>query len=327
MKNNSVFKIAILLLVSILVFYGCHVSGKSEQAEKRSIQFVYSVTVEDIPDDTKTLDLWIPVPQDFQNQTIRDVQIESDIPYQFTSDKEYGNKFVYLHSENGIPDKLNLSLSFQATRRIANHPDETILTETQLNAFLESDFLVPIDGRIKSEAMAVLGDQADVIQKARTLYDHIVSTMDYDKSGEGWGRGDALYACDIRKGNCTDFHSLFIGMARAGGIPSRFIMGIPLPDDKTTGVIPGYHCWAEYYVDGEGWYPLDASEARKHPEKKDLLFNGLDADRIQFTIGRDIQLEPADRNPERQNYMIYPLVLLDGAQYGKVSTTFSFKDI
>ena len=89
-------------------------------------------------------------------------------------------------------------------------------------------------------------------QKAR-----ITSFMnpELDKTGTGWGRGDALYACEARRGNCTDFHALVIGMARSVGIPARFAIGLPLPPGRGTGEVAGYHCWAELYVAGRGWVP------------------------------------------------------------------------
>ena len=168
------------------------------------------------------------------------------------------------------------------------------------------------------------GDETDPLRKARKLYDHVVSTVRYDKSGTGWGRGDAQYACDVRVGNCTDFHSLFIAEARSLHVPARFIMGVPLPEDRTEGTIPGYHCWAEFYVEGRGWLPVDCSEASKFPEKKDTLFCALDAHRVAFTLGRDIRLPNADGGP--LNYAIYPYVEIDGKPHSDIKTTFSFKD-
>jgi hypothetical protein len=101
-------------------------------------------------------------------------------------------------------------------------------------------------------------------EQARAIYDYVIANMTYDKSGEGWGLGDAIYACNDKKGNCTDFHSLFIAIARSRGIPARFTIGFPL-GAPTTGKIPGYHCWAEFYSGGQ-WVPVDASEAWKHPQ-------------------------------------------------------------
>jgi transglutaminase-like putative cysteine protease len=101
-------------------------------------------------------------------------------------------------------------------------------------------------------------------------------------------------------------------------------MGFPLPDARGEGAVAGYHCWAEFWIDGQGWTPLDASEAFKHPEKKEALFAGLDENRIEFTLGRDIVIPGSATNP--QNFVIYPVVEVDGKKFEQVATKFSFKD-
>ena len=78
-------------------------------------------------------------------------------------------------------------------------------------------------------AAKVAADKKTPLEKARAIYDYVSQNMSYDKSGTGWGRGDVLYACEAKKGNCTDFHSLFIAMARSQGIPARFEIGFSLP--------------------------------------------------------------------------------------------------
>ncbi len=163
----------------------------------------------------------------------------------------------------------------------------------------------------------VIKDNMSTMEKARALYDRCLATMKYDKTGIGWGRGDAIYACDVRAGNCTDIHSLFIGMARSIGIPARFQMGFPIPTDKQEGEISGYHCWAEFYDPQYSWVAIDASEAIKNPARGDYLFGHLDPDRILLTVGRDIKIasEPA---PIVCNYLIYPYVLLDGKPYENI---------
>ena len=162
--------------------------------------------------------------------------------------------------------------------------------------------------------------------KARAIYDYVFSTLRYDKTGTGWGRGDVLYACDAKKGNCTDFHSLFIAMARSQGIPARFEIGFPLPPDKHSGEIAGYHCWSDFYIDGQGWIPVDISEAWKHPEKKEYFFGSHDVNRIQFTMGRDLRLNPPQAS-KPLNYFIYPYVEVDAQEYPNVSMEFSFTDV
>jgi transglutaminase-like putative cysteine protease len=79
---------------------------------------------------------------------------------------------------------------------------------------------------------------------------------------------------------------------RCSGIPARFEIGFPLPTGKTEGEFPGYHCWAEFYLEDTGWVPVNVSGARKNPVKRDYFFGALDDNRVFFTYGRDIGLSP-----------------------------------
>ncbi len=191
---------------------------------------------------------------------------------------------------------------------------------------LQPDALVPITGLPADLAVKVTQGKMQPLEKARAIYDYVFTTMKYDKTGTGWGRGDVLYACDARKGNCTDFHSLFIAMARSQGIPARFEIGFPLPPDKHSAEIAGYHCWSDFYVDGKGWIPVDISEAWKHPEKRDYFFGSHDVNRVQFSMGRDLHLNPP-QNGKPLNYFVYPYVEVDGQEYPNVSLAFSFGDV
>jgi transglutaminase-like putative cysteine protease len=74
---------------------------------------------------------------------------------------------------------------------------------------------VPTSGLPADLAAKVTQGKSQILEKARAIYDYVFATMRYDKTGTGWGRGDVLYACDAKKGNCTDFQSLFIAMARS----------------------------------------------------------------------------------------------------------------
>jgi transglutaminase-like putative cysteine protease len=161
---------------------------------------------------------------------------------------------------------------------------------------------------------------------ARAIYNHVVSTVKYDKSGTGWGRGDIYYACDARRGNCTDFHAIFIGYARAMGIPARFAIGFPLPADRGAGKISGYHCWAEFYAKGIGWVPVDASEAAKNPAKREYFFGAHDENRVELSKGRDVLLTPKQQG-DPLNYFVYPYAEVDGKAYTSIETSYSFKDL
>jgi transglutaminase-like putative cysteine protease len=186
--------------------------------------------------------------------------------------------------------------------------------------------LIPTDGKIKELAIEVTGSQSGSVAKAKAAYDYLFTNMRYDKTGTGWGRGDAVWACDAKHGNCTDFHSPFIGMLRVDGIPARFDIGFPLPEDKNKGDIAGYHCWAEFYASKTGWIPVDISEAWKAKEKEDYFFGSVDANRVQFSSGRDISLSPKQDGPAL-NYFVYPYVEVDGKPYDKLDKHFGFEEV
>jgi transglutaminase-like putative cysteine protease len=186
--------------------------------------------------------------------------------------------------------------------------------------------MIPLNGIISQLSEQTTTGITDPLAKARAIYEYVVSHMRYDKSGTGWGRGDAVWACSSHRGNCTDFHSLFIGMARAAGVPARFKIGFPLPEDQHQGEIPGYHCWAEFYLDGLGWVPIDASEAWLNPSRHNFYFGSLDPDRVMFTTGRDLLLVPPQKG-EPLNYFVYPYAELDGQPYDGVKHQFSFRDL
>ena len=113
-------------------------------------------------------------------------------------------------------------------------------------------------------------------------------------------------------------------MARAEGIPARFEIGFPVPGGAA-GAIPGYHCWAEFFVNGVGWVPVDISEAWKDPQKHDYFFGALDANRVQFTIGRDLTLEPKQEGGPL-NYFIYPYVEVDGKPFDGIEKRSSYQE-
>jgi transglutaminase-like putative cysteine protease len=305
-------------------------TGRAPSLPERTVDVVYRFTVRDIPADAKRITAWVPIPPSSTRQRLEGFRVEGDWPYRILTEPEYGNRFIRFDLTGTVPgdgSDLAIAMTFRVNRksyRMADvGEDAEPATEATLARFLAPDRLISIDGKIAEEARRVVGSLDGPLARARRIYEHIVRSVVYDKTGEGWGRGDATYACNVRKGNCTDFHSLFIGEARSLGIPARFVMGLPLPEGKSEGTIPGYHCWAEFYVEGKGWIPVDASEASKFPEKKHALFGGLDENRVEFTLGRDIRLPGASSPP--LNYVIYPHVEIDGKPHKKVETRLAFQ--
>jgi transglutaminase-like putative cysteine protease len=301
----------------------------------RTFHFTYNFTVKDIPSEAKRVRVWIPVPQTDQHQTVRVLGVKAPVKTRLTQEPEYGNRMMYAEIQNSAPGKAEFTLEYKITRREYSRGDyaqlkrmdqKPSLVSASMTRLIAPDTLIPTDGKIKELAVEVTGSQSGTVAKAKAAYDHLFTTMRYDKTGSGWGRGDALWACDAKRGNCTDFHSPFIGMLRADGIPARFDIGFPLPENKDKGEIAGYHCWAEFYASKTGWVPVDISEAWKAKQKEDYFFGSVDANRVQLSTGRDVVLSPRQDGPAL-NYFVYPYVEVDGKPYDKLDKQFSFEEV
>ena len=300
----------------------------------RKFAFTYQVHVPANKDANAKFLLWLPLPQEDGYHKVEDLHVDSAVAFTKGRDPEYGNSFaLFRPTPAQLETGFDVTIHFVATR--FEHKVEVVPAaatvakpagDLSLQRYLEPDRLVPLNGVIAQLAkQQTAGDTTD-LAKAHHIYDYVVSTMHYDKSGEGWGRGDAVWACTSKRGNCTDFHSLFIGMMRASGMPARFEIGFPLPESKTEGDVPGYHCWAEFYLSGTGWVPVDASEASKNPERRDYFFGAHDANRVFFTYGRDLRLSP-EQQGDALNYFIYPYAELNGKPVTGLQTHFAFNDL
>lgn len=301
----------------------------------RTFRFTYNFTVKDIPSGANRVRVWVPVPQTDQHQTVRVLAVKAPAKTQMTQEPEYGNRMMYAEIQNSATGKAEFSLEYEVTRREYSRGDYAQLKRTDekpgvvsasMNRLIAPDSLIPTDGKIKELAAEVTGSQSGAVGKAKAAYDYLFTNMRYDKTGSGWGRGDAVWACDAKRGNCTDFHSPFIGMLRADGIPARFDIGFPLPENKDEGDIAGYHCWAEFYARKTGWIPVDISEAWKARQKQDYFFGSVDANRVQVSTGRDVTLSPKQDGPAL-NYFVYPYVEVDGKPYEKLDKQFSFEEV
>jgi transglutaminase-like putative cysteine protease len=296
----------------------------------RHFTFHYGFTVKNLPAGKKVR-VWIPAAQSDAYQEVKVVAAKGDLPLKKTRESKFGNE-IYFAETGSATQELHFDVEYDVVRheRVALNPAvhlvATALTNEERQEDLQPDVLVPVTGLPADLAVKVTEGKTQPLDKAHAIYEYVFTTMKYDKTGTGWGHGDVLYACDAKKGNCTDFHSLFIAMARSQGIPARFEIGFPLPPDKHSAEIAGYHCWSDFYIDGKGWIPVDISEAWKHPEKHDYFFGSHDVNRVQFSMGRDLRLSPAQEG-KPLNYFVYPYVEVDGQEYSNVSLAFSFADV
>jgi transglutaminase-like putative cysteine protease len=293
--------------------------------KSKTFDATYTGVISGLPQGVGEVKVWIPLPVSRGAQTVSEVVIDS--PYKWTryKDAEYGNEYAFATIRNPPAGDLAVRVNFKATRREESiaAPFETAASKAEIDRALRADKLVTLSPRVRKLADEITAGKSAPLDQAHAIYDYLVSNMTYDKTVPGWGHGDTERACDIKKGNCTDFHSLFLSLARSKGIPARFVIGFPLT--AKDGQVKGYHCWAEFYVNGKGWIPVDASDASKTADAnvRQYLFGNLDPDRVQFTVGRDLVLTPKTAEP--LNFFIYPHAEVAGAEVGTPSVALQFK--
>lgn len=333
MRLRTIWKGVILLAVPALLS-AATVKSEARSEKVRKFQFTYNVTVKDLSPSDHTVRIWIPLASSDKYQSIVVKKVSGPVPTRITRDPEYGNRMLYAELRNPKQPTADFSIVYEVTRREYSKGDyqslmrynvNSVRAPASVNRFLEPDRMVPVTGKIKEIADENTQGKQGAVEKAHALYNYVFKTLRYDKSGTGWGHGDALWACDSKHGNCTDFHSLYIAMMRAEKIPARFVIGFPLPEDSREGMIPGYHCWAEFYLPGPGWVPVDISEAWLDPKLHDYFFGTVNADRVRLSEGRDLTLVPKQDGPPL-NYFVYPYVEVNCKDYEKLDKKFAFRD-
>jgi transglutaminase-like putative cysteine protease len=330
--------LAVLVATSSLALAAGAVRAGEEDA--RTLQFTYETTVGPVPAGAGTVDVFVPMALDDAHQTVLNVALDTSIPGEIGLEEPNGNRYWHGRLEAADGSSIHVRLAYTIRRtvfqraRLQKAPRRRLSVEEMehLSRYLMPDARVPV-GRDVAVLQPILtsvegaAGSRDPARLARSIYDWVVDNMEYKKTGTGWGNGDVYWACSERYGNCTDFHSLYMSLARTEGIPSRFEMGFPVPQDRSEGEIGGYHCWLQFWLPGVGWYPIDASEASKDPDRRELFYGTHPADRILFTRGRDLTLGPQHRSGPL-NYFIYPLVEVDGKRWdGPVARTFTYRDV
>lgn len=200
---------------------------------------------------------------------------------------------------------------------------ELPFSREEFKQYLKSTNLGPTEGKVKEYAIKITKGKKTTLAKARAIYDWIVENMYRDPDIKGCGFGEVERLLETRGGKCGDIHSVFVALARSVGVPSREIFGIRIPKGKEGDMTKTQHCWAEFYMPGYGWVPVDPSDVRKAmlekkitdtKDVKDLIeyfFGAVEENRIAYQTGRDITLSPAQKGG-KLNYFMYPYAEADG---------------
>src|SRR5262245_41465726 len=201
----------------------------------------------------------------------------------------------------------------------------------ELARFLKPTALIPTDGIVKATAdEAVRGATTD-IDKARAIYEWVVENTFRDPKTKGCGKGDVRFLLESKNlgGKCADLNALYVGLARAAGLPARDVYGLRLVKSErgfkslgpaTEVVTKAQHCRAEVHLAGHGWVPVDPADVRKvvleeppgnRPLDDELvkqararLFGSWEMNWMAYNYGHDVAL-PGSKGPALAFFM-YP---------------------
>lgn len=309
----------ILVLATVLFLLN------ASQAGERRTEVTFKINLK-APENSKNVRLWIPHPVSDENQTIEDIRIDgNDFSHGIYKEKEFGNSILYAEWNNRTKERI-LTYTFKVTRKEVVKRDfpgnELPLDTKQYAKYLMPTSLSPTTGKIKETAENITKGKTTTLAKARAIYDWIVDNMYRDPQIKGCGLGDVERLLEILGGKCGDIHSVYVALARSAGVPSREIFGIRIPSGEEGEMTKAQHCWAEFYLPGYGWVPIDAADVRKIMLEKKLklgeekefrayYFGAWDENRIGYGIGRDLILNPVQKGG-KLNYFMYPYAEADG---------------
>lgn len=210
-----------------------------------------------------------------------------------------------------------------------NAPGHAVPEDKQLLAqYSKGSHYVRTDGIVARTAEEITRGRGSDLDKARAIYEWIVENTFRDPKVRGCGLGDIRAMLETKNlgGKCADLNALFVGLARASGIPARDVYGVRVADSaefrslgKSGDITKAQHCRAEFYAASHGWVPVDPADVRKVvlEERPDLsledpivkrarakLFGAWEMNWLAFNYAADVKLP--DSAGEPIPFLMYP---------------------
>lgn len=293
----------------LLLFTACLLIPVQSMAANHSsgtITMEFDLSGHDTGEEAK---LWVPYPLSDRDQTISNVSISGDYAESAVySDQTYSTPMLYARWDKGTASR-KLTLTFHAVRQEVMRRDfpvkEAAWDPADYAFYLAPTSLGPIDGQVKKLADQITQGKTTVQTKAKAIYDWICENMYRDPNTNGCGPGNVCLLLSKPGGKCTDIHSVFVALCRAAGVPAREVFGIRQGKKAEQDITKWQHCWAEFYLPGYDWVPVDPADVRKMMLKQKLelgdaktkhyreyFWGGWDQYRVKLAVGRDLVLNP-----------------------------------
>ena len=255
----------------------CLLANGDNPVSWRTFEITTRVTV---PQSSQPTRVWLPA------------ALISETPFQRTLSNEFSAEGGTARMVHVKPDALGIvAASFPAgvqpvltlTSRVATanyavdvlaHSKPLKSDRAELAHFLRSTKLLPTDGIVKATATEITSGAKTDLDKARAIYEWIVDNTFRNPKTRGCGIGDIRFMLESKDlgGKCADLNALYVGLARAAGLPARDAYGIRVAKSdlgyKSLGassenITKAQHCRAEVYINDFGWLPVDPADVRK----------------------------------------------------------------
>jgi transglutaminase-like putative cysteine protease len=191
-------------------------------------------------------------------------------------DPASGAGMVHVRWPSGAPAEVTVVSRFSARDRAMSlqQTGAISLDAEQRKRYTAPTELLRLDGITKETALRIVNGAASDIDKARRIYEWIVDNTFRDAKTRGCGVGDieSMLRTGNLGGKCADLNALYVGLARAAGLPARDIYGIRVAPSafgykslgaNTATITKAQHCRAEVFLEGLGWFPVDPADVRK----------------------------------------------------------------
>ena len=266
--------------------------------------------------------LWLPYPMSDKYQLITNIKVSGDFSEEAVfSDQVFQTPMLFARWDKDAKSR-KLVFSYDVERQEVVRrdfpPAEAKWDVSDYADYLKATSLAPTTGSVKTLADKITNGKATVLAKAKAIYDWILGNMYRDPNTYGCGKGDVCDLLEKPGGKCVDIHSVFVALARASGVPAREVFGLRLAKKGSEDVSAWQHCWAEFFLPGYGWVPVDPADVRKAMLEKKLdltdpkiielgnyYWGGIDPYRVKVGTGRDLTLNPRQKGLPL-NYLMYP---------------------
>lgn len=261
--------------------------GKKSNPVTYDVDFSAVVTP---PYHTKTLKVWLPLPQSDTGQTVEEGSLES-FPMKVTPkigvEKIHGNKFAYFefdHPEGAQMVRHRFKITVWEMRWNLD-PGKVESVErwpASFDAYLRGDRSVLVDDRLGKIVNQIVPTKKGAGNDLAAVMRWVNGNMKYDHVDASL-QASAEHALIKKVGHCSDYHGLCAAMGRALGYPTRVAYGInPYPKNSPS------HCKFEAFIPPYGWVLFDVSETQRVIEaiKKD---GSLDAGKKEDLVKRASQ--------------------------------------